>query len=249
MLDCFYKQIEENKDIKIAKNYSQMQKNREEGKISAFLTIEEGGVLRGKMSNLRNLYKLGVRLITLTWNYPNEIGFPNSKENYKDRGLTSFGINVIKEMNRLGMIIDVSHLSDRGFIDVAQNTTKPFIASHSNARSITNHSRNLTDGMIKTLSENGGVMGMNFCPSFLGEDRISRINYIISHIKHIKNVGGIDVIAIGTDYDGIGGKLEIENISQIEKLEIALRKSGFNEEEIEKIFYKNAQRVIKDILS
>jgi membrane dipeptidase len=247
MLDRFYMEIEQNGDkIKLARNYEEYTENRKDNKISAFLTIEGGCAVNGKLSNLRNFYRLGVRLMTLTWNYSNEIGYPNCKKEYMNKGLTEFGREVVNEMNRLGIIIDVSHLSDKGFYDVAKVSNKPFVASHSNARYIQNHCRNLTDDMIKVLSEKGGVTGMNFCTSFLSNRDISYVDDIVKHIKHIRNIGGIEVISIGSDFDGIGGRLEIENIGQMEKLFSALSKEGFSEDEIEKITYKNAERIIKD---
>lgn len=249
MIDRFYREIEKNSShIALATNYEDIMENDKEGKISAILTIEDGGALKGELYNLRNFYRLGVRSITLTWNHPNEIGYPNFHEEYRDKGLTDFGIEVIHEMNRLGVLIDVSHLSDKGFYDVARESKKPFIASHSNARSVKNHPRNLTDDMIKVLSECGGVMGINFERDFLGDSENARIIDMIKHIKHIKNVGGIDVIALGSDYDGSHPGYEIEHIGQIEKLAHSLKANGFTEGEIEKIFYKNALRVIKDVL-
>ncbi|KYH34205.1 membrane dipeptidase (peptidase family M19) [Clostridium tepidiprofundi DSM 19306] len=249
MLDRFYTEIENNDDkIRFAGNYEQYIENRNNNKVSAFLTIEGGDALEGKLYNLRNFYRLGVRLITLTWNYDNEIGYPNCNKESMDRGLTDFGKQVVKEMNRLGMIVDVSHLSDGGFYDVAALSDKPFVASHSDARFIQNHFRNLNDDMIKILSEKGGVMGINFCTSFLSNKDISLIEDIIRHIKHIKNVGGIDVISIGSDFDGIGGNIEINNIGEMEKLFISLSKAGFTDDEIERILYKNAERVIRDCL-
>lgn len=249
MIDRFYREIEKNSShIALATNYEDIMENDKEGKISAILTIEDGGALKGELYNLRNFYRLGVRSITLTWNHPNEIGYPNFHEEYRDKGLTDFGIEVVHEMNRLGVLIDVSHLSDKGFYDVARESKKPFIASHSNARSVKNHPRNLTDDMIKVLSECGGVMGINFERDFLGDSENARIIDMIKHIKHIKNVGGIDVIALGSDYDGSHPGYEIEHIGQIEKLAHSLKANGFTEGEIEKIFYKNALRVIKDVL-
>jgi membrane dipeptidase len=236
-------------EIALATNYNDLMDNMNKGIISAFLTIEEGGVLKGKIEQLRNFYRLGVRLITLTWNFPNELGFPNKNKEDRNKGLTSFGREVVSEMNTLGMIIDVSHLSDGGFYDVAKYSKKPFVASHSNARAISNHPRNLTDDMIRILAEKGGIMGINFEKYFLGHNELSRIQDMISHIEHIKKVGGIDCISIGTDFDGIGNQgLEIKNIGEVEKLSIALSKNNFSEEEIDKIFYKNAIRVIKEVL-
>lgn len=248
MMDKFHLELDKNYQyIKLATRYEDIINNDKEGKISAILSIEEGGALKGKLYNLRNYYRLGVRSITLTWNNVNHIGYPNTKEEYRNKGLTDFGRQVVYEMNRLGMLIDVSHLSDQGFYDVANISKKPFIASHSNSRHIKNHLRNLTDDMIRVLSEAGGVMGICFERNFLGDSEKARIEDMVNHIKHIKNVGGIDVLAIGSDFDGCNPNGEIGNIGEIEKLIYALKDNGFAEDEIDKIFYKNALRVIRDV--
>ncbi len=154
----------------------------------------------------------------------------------------------MEEMNKLKMIIDVSHLSDGGFYDVVKHSKSPFVASHSNARAITDHPRNLTDEMIKILSNKGGVMGINFEKTFLGQSEEGKLSEMIAHIKHIKNVGGIDSICIGSDFDGIETPSEIKSSDEIEKLINALEKESFHESEIEKILYKNALRVIKETI-
>lgn len=249
MADVFHQQIVANhSEIALARNYQELCLNQQKNKISAFLTIEEGGALQGRLENLRNFYRLGVRLVTLTWNYPNEIGYPNYKLIYQTKGLTEFGQQVVAEMNDLGMIIDVSHLSDQGFYDVAKLSRKPFVASHSNARAVQNHTRNLTDDMIRVVAQRGGVMGINFFGDFLGGSMESKIDDMVAHIKHIYQVGGLEVIALGTDFDGIHGDLEIVNIGEIHKLTNELSKNGFTENAIEKIAYKNTLRVIKDCL-
>jgi len=249
MVDTFHREIEiNNNHIALARNYQEMCLNQQAGKISAFLTIEEGGVLQGRLENLRNFYRLGVRLLTLTWNYPNEIGCPNCKEKYEIQGLTDFGKQVVAEMNRLGMIIDVSHLSDQGFHDVATLSKQPFVASHSNARTIRDHRRNLTDNMIRLLAQKGGIMGINFSGNFLAGSAWSKVDDMVRHIQHIVRVGGIDVVALGTDFDGIEYDLEIATIGEIDKLVRALSHSGFSTDDIEKICFKNALRVIKECL-
>lgn len=249
MLDKFYLELTKNQEtIALARNYEELWANDKTGKISAFLTVEEGGVLKGELYHLRNLYRLGVRLITLTWNYPNEIGYPNALEDCKNKGLTKFGEELVAEMNELGIIIDVSHLSDQGFYDVARLSSKPFVASHSNARSVMNHTRNLTDDMIRLLANRGGVMGINFEKLFLGNDSISRVSNMIRHIQHIKNVGGIETISIGTDFDGISPGWEIPHMGEMNKLVEGLESHGFHQDEIEKICYKNTLRVIKEVL-
>lgn len=249
MANRFHMEMEKNKEyISLATNYQELKYNEDHNKISAFLTIEEGGVLEGNIDNLKEFYDLGVRLITLTWNFKNEIGYPAYDRINSHKGLNSFGIEVIGQMNNLGMIIDVSHLSDGGFYDVVKYSKYPFVASHSNARAVQNHQRNLTDEMIKVLSNRGGITGINFCTEFLTEDSVSKIQDMIKHIKHIKNIGGVDVIALGTDFDGIHSKVEIEDASQMDNLVYALEKEKFSADEIEKICYKNIERVIKDTL-
>ncbi|GAA0177670.1 dipeptidase [Clostridium sediminicola] len=248
MVDRFHTELEKNKDkINLATNYNEIMNNKKENKISAFLTIEEGGILKGKLENLRIFKKLGVSLITLTWNFPNEIGYPNYNWVHADKGLTPFGLELISEMNDKKMIIDVSHLSDAGFYDVARYSKSPFIASHSNAREIEPNERNLTDEMIKVLAEKGSLLGINFYGLFLNGSAESRIDDIVKHITHIKQVGGIDIISLGTDFDGINSNLELKNIGKMDLLVQALKKDHFTEKEIEKIFYKNALRFIKDV--
>ncbi len=247
MIDCFYKELEENSEfIAFAGSVADMDRNNSEGKVSAFLAIEEGEPVEGKLSNLRNLYRLGVRLITLTWNYPNCIGYPNADWVHKDKGLTPFGEEVVAEMNRLGMLIDVSHLSDKGFYDVARLSQKPFVASHSNARAIEGHSRNLTDEMLVVLAEKGGVTGLNLEPIFLGGK--GTLEDMIKHISHMRKVAGIDVVAIGTDFDGTSPLTAIKNIGEMGLLCDALEKAGFSSGDIEKVMYRNSERVMREVL-
>lgn len=245
----FYRELDRNQDaIKFAGNYETLLQNRHDGKISAFLTVEEGAVLNGDISNLPMLYEKGVRLITLTWNYPNEIGYPNHEWQHQHQGLTAFGREVVAEMNRLGMMIDVSHLSDQGFYDVASLSAKPFVASHSNARAVWGHSRNLTDEMIKLLANKGGVIGLNFERSFLGDKEVGTVADMLRHLQHIVKVGGQECAAIGTDFDGIEPDLEIVHIGQIDKLVRGMENAGFQASVIEKICSQNALRVIKEVL-
>lgn len=245
--------IDENKDIiSMAYNYEDIVRNDSEGKISAILTIEDGRSVEGSFEKLKSYYDMGIRLITLTWNFENCFGYPNSDDpTVMNSGLKDFGKEAIEYMNEIGMLIDVSHLSDGGFYDVAKISKKPFVASHSNARALSPHKRNLTDDMIRILAEKGGVTGINFAPDFLNNDtksKNSRIDLMVKHLNHIRSKGGDEVLALGTDFDGITGNLEIDSVDKVPMLFDALKKNGWSDDLIEKFAYKNALRVIKDTL-
>lgn len=231
--------------IKIVRSKKEFEGNQKNGRISAVLTIEEGGILEGNMSRLEQLWEQDIRLMTLLWNYENCIGYPNSRDrNVMEQGLKPFGFEVVERMNELGMVIDVSHMSDGGFWDVIKHSRKPIVASHSNARSLCTHPRNLSDEMIRAIAEKGGVIGVNFYPYFINKNGIATAEDIVRHIQHIIRVGGEDVVAIGTDFDGFDeGQLEIEHIGQMELLYMTLEKTGFSEEQVEKICYKNAMKI------
>ncbi len=265
MIDRFYQEIGANADdIASARNYQDIVENEKNGKMSAILTIEEGGVTKGKLEYLRDFYRLGVRMITLTWNFANGVGHPNftmpadrsqkpdfHTPNTKD-GLTPYGIEMVQEMNRLGIIIDVSHLSDAGFYDVVKYTKGPFVASHSNARAVCSHVRNMTDDMIRELSKRGGVMGINYAADFLhdfkdGETPYSYVKDMVKHIKHIVSVGGIDCVGLGSDFDGIEQNLEMKDASYLGMLEEELYRAGFSAADVAKIFHENVLRVFKEV--
>lgn len=216
----------------------------QEEKTGLLLTIEDGGVCGSNLENVQKVFDLGVRLITLTWNYENAFGFPNGK----DGGLKPLGIEAVQEMNRLGILVDVSHLSDDGFWDVQKYSKKPFVASHSNARAVTGHPRNLTDEMIRAVAESGGIIGLNFAPDFLGEGGVSRVSDMARHVLHIREKGGSGVLALGSDFDGIGGTLEIGGPDQFVLLWEALRKARISETELEEMWYGNGARVLREVL-
>jgi membrane dipeptidase len=276
--------------------YDDIARNAKMGKISCMLTVEEGGVCQGDTNKLQILYDKGVRMLTLTWNYPNELGAPNlhSEEGRKisalhqewqeiqnekirkdkkkaaqeallryldtperEQGLTEIGKEFVSKMEELGMIVDVSHLSDKGFYDVLQITKKPFAASHSNARAICPCARNLTDDMIRHLANQGGVMGLNFCRDFLVPRPAETsalttdwksVDALITHAKHICNVGGIEVLGLGSDFDGIDDPGELSGADQMYLLWDGLLQAGFHQSEVDKIFTQNVLRLYKAIL-
>lgn len=261
LLSVYEEEIALNRDlIAPVYCYADILKNAQSGKMSSLLTVEEGGVCKGEISKLHTLYEKGVRMLTLTWNYPNELGYPNLDRvnnclNTPDtvNGLTETGRIFVEEMECLGIIPDVSHLSDAGFYDVLSFTRKPFVASHSNARSVCPCVRNMTDEMIRALAERGGVIGLNFCSEFLvqlpaGVHNPGTIDDIVKHAKHIVNVGGMEVLGLGSDFDGIDTHEELVGAQGMEKLYDRLLKSGFTAGQVEKIFSGNVLRVYKECL-
>lgn len=218
----------------------------ESGKIGALMSIEEGGVLGGDLDKLKQAYQDGVRLITLTWNYPNGLGEPHCGEQHKK--LTSKGVEFVEAMQDLGIIVDCSHLNDAGTEQLGDVLDVPFVASHSNAREVTAHTRNLPDHLIKLIANKGGVIGLNFAQSFLGTSPISRIEDIVKHGLYLINKGGEDVVALGTDFDGIKPDTEIKDTSEMYRLYDAFKEAGLSVEQCEKLFWKNADRLLKEIL-
>lgn len=266
LADQFFREMDNCRDmIRQVRSFEDIERNRREGLMSALLTVEEGGVCKGEPAFLRILYQLGVRMLTLTWNFPNELGWPNIEQPRegaeagfrpdhtkveRTRGLTEKGVAFVEEMERLGMIVDVSHLSDAGFYDVARITKKPFVASHSDARAVCPWCRNLDDDMIRLLAERGGVTGLNFCPGFLNdrEDERATIASVAEHARHIVNVGGEDCLGLGSDFDGIPTHDELKDASCLPLLADALLKGGFSERQVDKIFSGNVLRVYREVL-
>lgn len=243
--------IEYKNQLAQVKNPTDLQRLIDEDKLGVMLTIEEGGVLEGKLENLDHFYNRGVRMLTLTWNFENEIAYPNdmSKPPFginTTKGLKVFGQRVVHRMNELGMIIDVSHLGDAGIYDVLALSQKPIVASHSNSRAICDVPRNMTDDMIRKLAANGGMMGLNYCAAFVNQDgRKTVIDGLVRHAQHIAEVGGIDCLGLGSDFDGIGDLQDLTGGDKVPLLLKALADGGFTSEDLEKICYKNFMRVFK----
>ena len=227
-------------------SYQDVESVYKSGKIGALMSIEEGGVLGGDLNKLKQAYQDGVRLITLTWNYPNGLGEPHCGEQHKK--LTSKGVEFVEAMQELGIIVDCSHLNDAGTEQLGDILDVPFIASHSNARELRSHTRNLPDNLIRLIANKGGIIGLNFAQNFLGTSPISRIEDIVKHGLYLIDKGGEDVVALGTDFDGIPPNTEIEDMSQMSRLYDAFKEAGLSVEQCEKLFWKNADRLLKEIL-
>lgn len=268
LTDLFLTEMRKYPDrIGIVRSYQDIEENLKAERMSAMLTMEEGAICEGKIEYLRIFYELGVRMFTFTWNFPNELAWSNRVRMdglhagvfvpETENGLTKTGFEFLEEMEHLGMIVDVAHLGDKGILDVIANTKKPFVASHSNARAVCGHPRNLTDEMIRGIAEKGGVIGINFCPSFLrdkdkwgnpGNDKQVSLDDVVKHIRYMISVGGIDSVGLGSDYDGTPLSFEMTGAADLPMLEEKLRREKFTEEEIEKIFSKNVLRLYREIL-
>ena len=247
IIDFFEAEIHNNSDmIAAALSYNDILKNKADGKISAVLAIEGGEAVEGSLGKLEKLYSRGVRAMTLTWNYANAIADGAGVEN--PSGLTVFGRECVEKMNEMGMIVDVSHLADKGFWDVYETAKVPFIATHSNSRAICGAKRNLTDGQIKALAEKGGVTGLNLYSKFIVENGKGTFDDILRHIGHIINVGGEDVLGLGCDLDGIENAPEgIDGVQSLEQV-LTAAADRFGERVTEKIAEGNFLRVIKEVL-
>lgn len=234
--------------------YQDILENQRQNVISAVATVEEGGVLNGNIERVDELYQKGIRLITLTWNYENCLAYPNSRdERIMRSGLKPFGRSVLQRMNELGMIVDVSHLSDGGFWDCIKYSQAPVVASHSNCRVLCSHPRNLTDEMLRALAEKGGVAGLNFYPAFLKEERGREgiaLRDIARHARHMIDVAGEDIVAIGTDFDGFEKEDApgyISHVGEMESVWDAFAAENITPRQIDKIQSKNALRVMQDV--
>lgn len=259
MLAVYETQLESSSLLQPVRCFDDFAKNREAGKISAVLTMEDAAPLGNSLERLRECYDYGVRMIGLTWNYPNAVGYPNIR-NFKgtrpdmfepetEYGLTDFGRELVREMNGLGIVVDVSHLSDKGFYDVLETSEKPIIASHSNARGVCRNVRNLTDDMLKKLADNGGIAGMNYAAAFLNEDEErgrQTVSHVIKHMQYVKKKIGVEHIGLGSDFDGIDPKIELKTAAHMPLLVQALESAGFTADEIDKVTYQNALRVFKE---
>ena len=227
-------------------------RNAAAGKVSGMLSMEDGRAVQGDLNNILRFYNMGIRVMGLTWNAPNCFGYPNSFERTEmEKGLTDFGKEAIPYMEELGMTVDVSHLSDGGFWDVARLSRRPFIASHSNCRALNPHPRSLTDDMIRTLADHGGVMGLNFHPAFLTGDieaQHSTVDALAAQLRHRINTGGLACAAMGTDFDGVDGELEISSADLMPKFFEALQRRGFTAYELEQICWLNAERVFRETI-
>lgn len=248
IIDCYYEQIDKNsKLIRHCNSALDINKTLTQNKTAALLSIEGGEALEGKIENLVHFFDKGVRMMTLCWNYQNEIC--SGVDADTDNGLSDFGLEVIHLMNKKGMIIDVSHMSEKSFWDTLENTAKPIVASHSDVYSLKKHKRNLKDEQIKAIIQNNGCIGINLYTEFLGSENCI-IDDVLRHIEYVLELGGENNIGIGSDFDGMNSLPDgISSIKDLEKIPQEMLKRGYGESLVKKITHTNFLRLINEVVN
>tara|TARA_B100000586_G_scaffold264325_1_gene234597 strand:- start:62 stop:1228 length:1167 start_codon:yes stop_codon:yes gene_type:complete len=212
------------------------------GRVASVLGMEGGHAIENSLGALRSYFDLGVRYMTLTHNGNNDWA-DACCEDSRHGGLTDFGIEVVREMNRLGMLVDLSHTSLETMNQVLDVVTAPVIFSHSSAREVTEHPRNVSDEILRRLPENGGVVMVTFVPGFISMESRATLTDVVAHIEHVVDVAGINHVGIGSDFDGIDSTpLGLEDVSTFPSLFVELSKRGWTEQELMKLAGQNVLR-------
>ena len=296
LIDAVLLQVQRHpRELALARTAAEVVAAEKSGKLAVLMGLEGGHPLEGDLRMLRNFHRLGVRYMTLTWSNTNELGDSSGdaqKSQVKHHGgLSALGRQAVEEMNRLGMLVDVSHVADKTFYDAIEVSRAPVIASHSSCRALTNHPRNMTDEMLRAVAKNGGLVMVNFFSGFVDESyrkafealrpemdqalaainerykddaaartrawfragreiaaRVPRppLESLIDHIEHVARVAGVDHAGIGSDFDGIPSTPEgIDSAADLPKIAVELRKRGFSQAEVAKIFSGNVLRVMR----
>jgi len=286
LIDATYREVEKHPgQLTMCTTADEIRRAKKAGKVCALMGIEGGYAIENSLHALRNFYRLGIRYMTLTHNVSHDWADAHRGE-VKNNGLSDFGKEVVREMNRLGMLVDISHVSVKVMNDVLDITKAPIIASHSSARAVNDHTRNVPDDVLKRVAQNGGVIMINFYPSFLdkrtseeenargqklkpqldelrkkfekdpqgfndaerklmAENPIYVADYkrIVDHIDHMKKVAGIDIIGLGSDYDGVpflpAGMNGMEDLALVT---YEMLRRGYTEQEIRKVLGENFLR-------
>jgi membrane dipeptidase len=267
MIDGVYEQARRHPEsLEMAFRSDDIRRIHKSGKIAALMGIEGGHATEDSLSALRQFYRLGVRYITLTHtntnNWADSAGGINNPAEKRHGGLSDFGREVVREMNRLGMMADISHVSDDTFHDVIETTQAPVIASHSSCRALTNVPRNLTDDMLKALAKNRGVVMINFYNGFINTEYAkpgmptpakpadgATMDMLMRHFEHAIKVAGVDHVGIGSDFDGVDGMLPagMEDVSKLPVIAYELLKRGYSDADVKKVLGENMLRVMAEV--
>jgi len=245
-IDCFYQQLEKYQEHAcLVRNCDELLQAEKEERLGCILHLEGGEALGLDMAILRLLHRLGLRSIGLTWNERNQLA-DGIYEGEQAGGLSARGKSVVKEMEKLGISLDLAHISENSFYDALENYNKPVMVTHANAQSLCNHGRNLTDHQLRMLAENGGIIGVTQVNSFVKEQG-AKLEDLVNHIVYISELIGTEHVALGSDFDG-ADDVVMQGIEEYKDWGSILAPRGFNQEEIDKILRDNALRVINQVL-
>jgi membrane dipeptidase len=264
MIDALLEQIRRHPDrLELALRADDIRRIAAAGRIAALMGLEGGHAIENDLANLREFYARGVRYMTLTWSNTNDWA-DSSGDEVRHGGLTDFGREVVREMNRLGMLVDVSHVSDDTFWDALEVSTKPVIASHSSARALVDVPRNMSDEMLRAVGENGGVVMVNFGGNFIdpGKAGMGHILWdtvvhfgpspvplarLLDQIEHVTQVAGVDHVGLGSDFDGTLFMPEgVSDVSGFPAITAGLVERGWSEADVRKLLGENTLRVLDE---
>lgn len=231
-------QLAENPQMTFCKNCTTLRETVQAVGQGVMLTVEGGAVFAGRTGAVRELAECGVRMVTLTWNGVNELGGGAGEPG----GLTEFGKAALVEMEQYRMVPDISHASDELFWDVCETTAVPLVASHSNARKVCGHRRNLTDEQIREIIRRRGLIGINLYPEFVTGEKDASFDDLFRHVEHVLSLGGENVLAMGTDFDGASMPSEIPNLSALEDFYEDLLRRNLKEKRVDAMFFGNAYK-------
>ncbi len=247
--DAFLREVDANDDLRLATTVGDLDSAFADGAVAGILSLEGVEPLEGSLAVLRNFHRLGLRLITITWNFRNEAA-DGVKESVTGGGLTHFGRDLVEACNDLGIVLDVSHLAPAGVEDVLSLSRKPVVASHSNAAALCDHPRNLTDEQIKGIAATGGAIGVTYLPDFLRKDRENAsLSDVLDHIDYIVGLVGAEHVMLGSDFDGMGDRSPrgLEDVSKLPAITAGLVERGYSESDIRSILGLNFRRVFAEV--
>ena len=264
MIDGVYEQVRRHPEsLEMAFTVADIRRIHQTGRIAALMGIEGGHAIEDSLAALRLFYRLGIRYMTLTHtntnNWADAAGGISIAAEKRHNGLSDFGREVVREMNRLGMMVDISHVGDETFRDVLAVTKSPVIASHSSARALTDVPRNLSDEMLRDVARNGGVVMVNFYNGFINTEyarpgmarptksaQTATLAMLMQHFEHVIKIAGIDHVGIGSDFDGVDGLLPagMEDVSKLPTITYELLKRGYSESDVRKVLGENLLRVM-----
>jgi membrane dipeptidase len=255
----------------LATTAADVRRAKEQGRVAILIGVEGGHAIENSIENLRELHRRGVRYMTLTWNNGTDwAGAAAGLNGTRSGGLTEKGREIVREMNRLGILVDISHVSDSTFYDAIATTRYPVIASHSSARAINGHRRNMSDDMLRAVARNGGVVNVNFYSVFVDPGFKAKadsleaalgaraeaairalprpsLSVLLDHFEHIIRVAGVDHVGLGSDFDGVGGLLPqgMDDVTKLPLIAQGLLDRGYSEADVTKVLGGNMLRVME----